>query len=50
MAPIGEGRTLGSLLLDFDIGTCLNHILGLGAFPSPAQLVTPTTGTSMLVV
>jgi hypothetical protein len=34
----------------FDIGTCLNHIPGLGAFSSPAQLVTLTTGNSVRAI
>jgi hypothetical protein len=34
----------------FDIVTCLNQFNGLRDFPSPAVLVTPTTGTSVRVI
>jgi hypothetical protein len=32
------------------IGTCLNHLLGLGILPSPVVLVTPTVSTLVRVI
>jgi hypothetical protein len=46
----GGRRTLGSFLLLFGIGTCLNQFQGLGVLPSSAQPITPIAGTSVRVI
>jgi hypothetical protein len=41
------GEYLSSLL---GIGTCFNHLLGLGILPSLDVLVNPTASTSVRVI